>query len=126
MKWLHNLLKGVSLTGALFVFQACYGTPMPPLWEEDGIAPMTFSLVSHTTGEPLEGIEIWGNSGGEAKFEKLGATDNAGYCRVQLYYRRNFKGPNLQFQDPQGRFVVKDTTLTDLRDREILIKLDNR
>ena len=27
MKWLHNLLKGISLTAALFVFQACYGTP---------------------------------------------------------------------------------------------------
>ena len=27
MKWLRNLLKGMSLTAALFVFQACYGTP---------------------------------------------------------------------------------------------------
>ncbi len=29
-KWFRNLLKGISLTGALFVFQACYGTPQPP------------------------------------------------------------------------------------------------
>lgn len=36
MKWLHNLLKGLSLTAALFVFQACYGTPpgYPEPWEE--------------------------------------------------------------------------------------------
>lgn len=36
MKWLHNLLKGLSLTAALFVFQACYGTPpgYPDNWEE--------------------------------------------------------------------------------------------
>ena len=27
--------------------------------------------------------------------------------------------------DPQGAFVVKDTTLADLRDREIVIKLDS-
>ena len=27
MKWLRNILKGVSLTAALFVFQACYGAP---------------------------------------------------------------------------------------------------
>ena len=26
-KWLHRALKGASLTTALFVFQACYGTP---------------------------------------------------------------------------------------------------
>ena len=36
MKWLHKLLKGLSLTAALFVFQACYGTPpgYPEAWEE--------------------------------------------------------------------------------------------
>ncbi len=32
-KWLHRALKGASLTTALFVFQACYGTP-PGLPEE--------------------------------------------------------------------------------------------
>ena len=30
MKWLRNILKGVSLTAALFVFQACYGSPQMP------------------------------------------------------------------------------------------------
>ncbi len=45
MKWLHNILKGASLTGALFVFQACYGIPQPALWEESGTASMSFSLV---------------------------------------------------------------------------------
>ena len=30
-KWLHRALKGASLTAALFVFQACYGTPPGPL-----------------------------------------------------------------------------------------------
>ena len=36
MKWLHKLLKGLSLTAVLFVFQACYGTPAgyPDSWEE--------------------------------------------------------------------------------------------
>ena len=28
-KWIHRALKGLSLTTALFVFQACYGTPIP-------------------------------------------------------------------------------------------------
>ena len=27
MKWIRNILKGFSLTAALFVFQACYGSP---------------------------------------------------------------------------------------------------
>ena len=33
MKWIRNILKGLSLTTALFVFQACYGTP-PARYQE--------------------------------------------------------------------------------------------
>lgn len=29
-KIFRNILKGISVTSALFVFQACYGGPMPP------------------------------------------------------------------------------------------------
>lgn len=32
---LRKILKGASLTAALFVFQACYGTPVPPAVAED-------------------------------------------------------------------------------------------
>ena len=121
MKWLHNLLKGASLTGALFVFQACYGTPQLPLME-DGVAPMTFSLVSRTTGEPLAGIQV---SVKNHNYENmLDATDADGRCRVEIPYSRNVVGPVLAFEDPQGQYVPKDTTLVDLRDREIVIKMD--
>ena len=34
-KWIHRILKGASLTGALFVFQACYGTPPWPDYPVD-------------------------------------------------------------------------------------------
>ena len=120
MKWLHNLLKGVSLTGALFVFQACYGMPQPAIMEEHGEAPMSFSLVSHDTGEPLEGIKVMAKDrGGE-----LGTTDADGRCRVEIPYYRNEAGPFLTFKDPQGIYAAKDTSLADLRDREIVVKLD--
>ena len=125
MKILHNLLKGASLTGALFVFQACYGMPQVPLMEEGGVAPMSFSLYSRNTGEPLGGIEIWGNAGRGENDQVFGVTDAEGRCRVELPYIRNMEGPNLHFVDPQGAFAVKDTTLADLRDREIVIKLDS-
>lgn len=35
---LRTVLKGVSLTAALFVFQACYGTPVAAPPEEEGLA----------------------------------------------------------------------------------------
>jgi hypothetical protein len=127
MKFLHNLLKGASLTGALFVFQACYGMPQSPLWEERGEAPMSFTLVSHTTGEPLGGVRIKGGAWKQSleRDELLGITDAKGHCRVEIPYFRNQEGPFLRFEDPNGEFAVKDTSLVDLRDREIVIKLDS-
>ena len=127
MKFLHNLLKGASLTGALFVFQACYGMPQSPLDLEGGNAPMSFSLVSRNTGEPLEGIRIKGGSWkhDREREDMLGITDANGHCRVVIPYLRNQEGPFLRFEDPTGSFSVKDTTLADLRDREIVVKLDS-
>ena len=127
MRFLHNLLKGASLTTALFIFQACYGMPQAPLWEENGEAPMSFSLISRSTGEPLEGIRIKGGPWKQNmdREEVLGITDANGRCRVQIPYFRNQEGPFIRFEYPQGAFIVKDTTLADLRDREIVIKLDS-
>ena len=126
MKWLRDILKGASLTGALFVFQACYGIPEPPLYEEAGEAPMTFSLVSKSTGEPLEGISIGSNATINRKegMVKMGVTDAQGKCKVNIPYRRNVEGPFVFFEDPEGRFSDKDTVLLDLRERDILIKMD--
>ena len=122
MKWLHNLLKGISLTGALFVFQACYGSPEDPRPIPDE-TPMDFSVVSHTTGEPLAGIKVLDYKGGD-RYEELGVTDAGGKCRVDLPYYMELRGPYIRFEDPDGNYTVKDTLIADLREREILIKMD--
>ncbi|MDT3365662.1 MAG: hypothetical protein LIQ26_00035 [Bacteroidota bacterium] len=126
MKLFRHLLKGASLTSALFVFQACYGVPEPPLMNENGEAPMSFSLRSRRDGAPLEGIQIYARStrSDYARYQSVGITDPYGKCRVTLPYNRNMEGPFLQFVDPSGRYVAKDTTLADLRDRLIEIKMD--
>ena len=126
MKILHNLLKGASLTGALFVFQACYGI-MQDEYYEGGIAPMSFSLVSRATGEPIEGIRVKGGfwEGDRDREDALGVTGADGRCRVEIPYLRHVEGPYLRFEDPSGQFAAKDTTLADLRDRDIVIKLDS-
>ncbi len=122
MKWLHNLLKGISLTGALFVFQACYGTPQTPLEEEEGFAPMTFSLVSRATGEPLEGIKIKSRVWETPRL--IGTTGSDGKCHVEMFYYRNRPGPVISFEDSTGTYMTKDTVLADLRERDILIKME--
>ena len=123
MKWLHHLLKGVSLTGALFVFQACYGTPRPYL-RETSVAPMSFKVVSQETGEPLEGIQVYSQfyEYDETSYN-LGVTGSDGICLVEIPYFKDAQAANLQFVDPEGRHAIKDTLLQDLDAREILIKL---
>lgn len=122
-KWLHNLLKGASLTTALFIFQACYGVPQPALYEDYGEAAMSFSLMSKSTGEPLEGIVISGSVRSGKYYQELGVTGPDGRCSVNIPYIRNAQGPFLEFEDPAGNYMPKDTSLADLREREIVIRM---
>ena len=124
MKWLHNVLKGASLTTALFVFQACYGTPVPDMYLERGAAPMTFALKSSKDGKPLEGVRITTSTNPDNGFHEVGVTGEDGTCRVELIYARNVEGPFIRFEEPEGKYQPKDTTLADLRDRTVLVKLD--
>jgi len=51
-RWIRHLLKGVSCTAALFVFQACYGTPIP---EPEPFEPEKQEAVPDDgPGQPLE------------------------------------------------------------------------
>ena len=117
-------MKGASLTSALFVFQACYGTPMNSLYEEGGDAPMSFSIVSHDTGKPLEGVKIQASTIRDRGFQEIGVSGADGTCDVQIPYRKNQIGPFLRFEDAEGKYFAKDTSLADLRQRDIVIKLD--
>jgi hypothetical protein len=54
----------------------------------------------------------------------LGVTDANGRCQVRIPYKRNIEGPYVVFEDPQGQYIVKDTTLADLRERDITVRLD--
>ena len=52
--WIRKLIGGLSFTTALFVFQACYGTP-----QDFGADVFIEGLVkSKKTGEPIKGIKV--------------------------------------------------------------------
>lgn len=53
MKWIRKALKGISLTAAMFVFQACYGT-MNDYYETS----VTIHVVDDN-GDPLEWVGIY-------------------------------------------------------------------
>ena len=46
-------MKGISLTSAMFVFQACYGS-----MQDHYDTMVTFHVVSEETGEPLSDVGI--------------------------------------------------------------------
>lgn len=125
MKWLHNLLKGASLTTALFIFQACYGTAERLYLEDRGEASMSFTVTSRTSGEPLQGIRVSGSEDNDLSFLDLGTTGPDGRCSVQIPYYRNVRGPYIRFMDPSGYYEVKDTVLYDLRERDIEIRMND-
>ncbi len=60
-KWIHRGLKGLSLTTALFVFQACYGTPQAldsvPFEDDEVMAVDTLSSDDVIAAEPVEDSE---------------------------------------------------------------------
>ncbi|MBO7603446.1 MAG: hypothetical protein J6S97_03420 [Bacteroidales bacterium] len=124
MKWLRNLLKGASLTGALFAFQACYGVRYSPFYET-GEAPMAFTVVSHRSGEPLKDIAISCKPSYNDSYRLIGVTGPDGRCTVNIPYIKNEFGPYILLEDPEGIFSAKDTTLADLRERNIVVKMDN-
>ena len=119
MKWLRNLLKGASLTTALFVFEACYGPPQR-LRE----TPMEFLVVSAEDEEPLKEIEVSYKEDDAFDWNLCGYTGEDGkfYTIVPRY---NGSLPRFRFQDSENVFAQKDTVLKTW-DHVILVKLQKQ
>ena len=114
MKLLRKILGGISLTAAMFVFQACYGTePYCPIEE------YTFRVLEAKNGTPIPNITVssqWqSNSDYEYPWETMGTTDSAGfvYC-----YLRNCEGldTKFRFSDENSVYAVQDTLINEWSD----------
>ena len=85
MKIIRNLLKGISLTAAMFVFQACYGTERDWYGENN----MTFHVVSAEDGSPMPHVKIRSQlQVGDTNQEwyLLGYTNDEGIASVWVDY----------------------------------------
>ena len=114
MRLLRKILGGISLTAAMFVFQACYGTePYCPTEE------YTFRVVEAKDGTPIPNIQVssqWqSNSDYEYPWDTMGTTDSAGmaYC-----YVRNCEGLDMKFRfsDENAVYAVQDTIINEWSD----------
>jgi len=117
--WIRKIVGGLSLTSALFVFQACYGTP-----QDFGLDLLVEGQVkSKTSGLPIKGIKV--SVTDNMQYE---ITDNEGKFS---FYTEMLEGLTLQFQDidsiQNGLYVDKDTVLTEISEKVYLdIKLEEK
>ena len=75
-------MKGVSLTAAMFVFQACYGS-MRDYYD----VQVTFRVVAEDTGLPIDGVDImYCDAAEDTSFNEFqlssGITDEEGMATV--------------------------------------------
>jgi len=110
--WLRNLAGGLSFTSALFVFQACYGTPQD----------FTLDLLvegrvkSNSSGLPIKGIKV--SVVDNMQYE---ITDENGMFSLYTGYIEDLK---LRFEDidstQNGLYLDKDTTIHAINDNVYL------
>lgn len=110
--WIRKIVGGLSLTSAMFIFQACYGTP-----QDFGLDLLVEGQVkSKTSGLPIKGI-------------KVSVADNMQYEITNeegqfSFYTEMLEGLTLQFQDvdsiQNGLYTDKDTVLTEISEKVYL------
>jgi hypothetical protein len=104
--WIRKIVGGLSFTSAMFVFQACYGTP-----QDFGLDLLIEGQVkAKTSGLPIKGIKV--SVANNMQYE---LTDEEGKFS---FYTEMLEGLTLQFQDidsiQNGLYHAKDTVLTRL------------
>jgi len=107
--WIRKIVGGLSLTSAMFVFQACYGTP-----QDFGLDLLIEGQVkAKSSGLPIKGIKV-----SVADNMQYDLTDEEGKFS---FYTEMLEGLTLQFQDidsiQNGLYFEKDTVLTELSEK---------
>ena len=110
--WKRKLLGGLSLTSALFIFQACYGTP-----QDMGLDVFIEGQVkSKITGVPIKGIKV-----SIAEKMQYQYTNEEGKFSLYTEVADSYK---ITFEDidalQNGIFNNRDTILTTINDKVYL------
>jgi len=108
----RKILGGLGFTTALFIFQACYGTPQD-MYQD---LLVEGKVSDRDSGQPLSGILVIDLDMGQYQF-----TDASGVFSFYTLYRENL---SLRFEDADslenGYFPVKDTVLSMGTDYQFL------
>ena len=110
--WIRKIVGGLSFTSAMFIFQACYGTP-----QDFGLDLLVEGQVkSKTSGLPIEGIKV-----SVADNIQHEMTDKDGKFS---FYTEKVKNLKIKFEDvdtiQNGLYTNRDTILTDIKEKVYL------
>ena len=112
--WARKIIGGLSFTSAMFIFQACYGTPQD--FEPDLL--IEGKVKAQATGLPIKSIRVSVTNDGQNIL-----TDEAGNFSFYTLMKDSI---TLRFEDidnaQNGSFATKDTVLKDL-DGEIFLNI---
>ena len=110
--WIRKIIGGLSFTSAMFVFQACYGTPQA--FGDDLL--VEGQVKSKTSGLPIKGIKVSVADKMQSEY-----TNDDGRFSIYTELRDNVK---IKFEDvdllQNGTFLNKDTVLINLKERVFL------
>jgi hypothetical protein len=105
---IRKILGGLSFTSALFMFQACYGTP-----QDVGIDILIEGQVkSAASGDPIKGIKISTADGAQSLFSDFEGKFS--------FYTDKYQNKMIHFEDvdstENGSFLSKDTVVNVIND----------
>lgn len=112
--WTRKLIGGLSFTSAMFVFQACYGTP-----QDFGMDILVEGQVkSKATGLPVKGIKVSVEENMQYDF-----TNDEGKFS---FYTEPVNSLKIKFEDVDldqyGTFVNKDT-IPAVADKKVYLNI---
>ena len=110
--WKRKLLGGLSLTSALFIFQACYGTP-----QDFGLDVFIEGQVkSKTTNTPIKGIKV--SVADKMQYEFTNAEGKFSlYTETAASYKIKFEDID---SNQNGSFFDRDTLLGNINNNVYL------
>jgi hypothetical protein len=110
--WIRTIIGGLSFTSALFIFQACYGTPQDLKID----LLLEGQVKSKTSGLPIKGIKV-----SVPDFMQSQLTDENGSFSLYTGTRENLK---IQFEDIDaalnGSYAPKDTMINPVSQKVYL------
>lgn len=114
--WIRSFFKGVCFTSAIFVFQACYGSPQD--FGQDFY--IHGRVKSKNTGEPIKGIKVSVDSQGQYVY-----TDELGFFE---FYVHKTDEMLISFDDIDSvdnqEYIRRDTLLSSIKDDKVRLNIE--